>query len=266
MKREILCPAKINTFLAVGPKDRIGYHPLRTFFQAVDLYDRLAIEPSDRDEIVCSWVEMPAENTLTKVLRLIRELVVVPPLKVELEKNIPAESGLGGGSSDAAGLLRLVQQVIVKPLPDHVLKDIAVATGADVPFFLEGGMARAEGYGEELVPWPDSPIKPLVIVRPDVGVSTPQAFAALDQTPYEWREFPQDPWDLYNDFERVAPCACLHLKESFLSLGAAGALLCGSGSAVFGVFDSPEVADGAFATLQGQGIRSWRANTVPRNP
>lgn len=240
MTLEVQCPAKINTFLAVGPKDERGYHPLRTVFQAVSLYDTLRISVADAPTFSCS-VPLPEDNTVTKALRLVSEALVVPPLKIELEKNIPMQSGLGGGSSDAAGLLRCLPQIIGHQIPKPLLEDIALSVGADVPFFLLGGRAKGEGYGERLTPLPAPETTWMCIVQPSATCSTAEAYARLDDLDYRWRDFPPD-GELYNDFERVAPCECLHLKEELLALGASGALLTGSGSAVFGVFDSEAAA------------------------
>ncbi len=260
MNLRVLCPAKINTFLAVGPKDHIGYHPLRTIFQAISIFDELELSPSSDAtmRITSNWPELPPSNTLTKVLSLVREYVEVPPLHIHLTKRIPSESGLGGGSSDAAGLLRGIQALLGNPIHDSLLRDIALSVGADVPFFLVGGRAQGEGYGEKLTPLPDRPTQWLVVARPFEGCSTQQAYAQLDAKPYPWREFPEQE-ELYNDFERVAPCGSLDLIERLHILGATGALMTGSGSAVFGVFASEEAASLACERLGEEGSASFLA-------
>lgn len=267
MTLKVLCPAKINTFLAVGPKDHIGYHPIRTIFQAISLYDELEISPSDdgTTHITCNWPELPASNTLTKVLSLVREYVDVPPLHINLSKNIPAESGLGGGSSDAAGLLRGLQKMLCNPIGESLLNDIALAVGADVPFFLVGGRARGEGYGEQLTPLPELPTQWLVVARPFEGCSTKEAYAQLDAAPYPWLEFP-DRDELYNDFERVAPCGSIDLTERLHVFGATGSLMTGSGSAVFGIFPTQEMATSACERLRSEGSTSFLsiAHTLSR--
>ena len=164
MTLEVIAPAKVNTFLSVGPPDASGYHPLRSYFAAISLADTVRITPGTRMEITCNWPDLPAENTLTKVLRLLRELSEVPPCHIELIKAIPAESGLGGGSSDAAALLRGLHRLYPDHWPAEFMTAVAQAVGADVPFFLIGGLARAEGYGEKLTPLPDAPRRWLVVV------------------------------------------------------------------------------------------------------
>ncbi|HLO99583.1 MAG TPA: 4-(cytidine 5'-diphospho)-2-C-methyl-D-erythritol kinase, partial [Fimbriimonas sp.] len=98
----ILCPAKLNLFLSVGPLDHRGYHPIRTIFQAISLYDELEIERSDKIEFSCDDPSVPEDNTVIKAIRLMQEIADFPPVKVKLTKRIPSQAGLGGGSSDAA--------------------------------------------------------------------------------------------------------------------------------------------------------------------
>src|SRR5579884_3948653 len=96
-KLTVFCPAKVNLFLAVGPKDGRGYHPLRTIFQAIDLADALEVTvDAPEPGFFCEDPSVPAENTVTKTLRLVSEIVPLPPLRLVLRKQIPAESGLGG--------------------------------------------------------------------------------------------------------------------------------------------------------------------------
>ena len=275
MKIEINCPAKVNLFLAVGKKDAIGYHPIRTIFQAVGLYDVLTLESRESasdpaggivhevgaHRIASDWPEFPAESTVSKALRLASEFVILPPLQVTIQKQIPAESGLGGGSSDAAGVLLAIRQMGINILP-HEVKEVAKAVGADVPFFLLGGRAKAEGYGEILTPLPDLPSEWYVIVRPEVGCATGQMYAALDAFEYLWRDFPNED-ELYNDFERVAPCESLELIETLKSLGARDAGLSGSGSAVFGRFLAEDLAVAAKDYLvERLSCRAWSAKTL----
>ncbi len=262
----VLCPAKVNLFLAVGPVDSRGYHPLRTLFQAVGLYDELHVERSltGSHKITSNWPGMPEENTVSKALRMLAEIAMVPPLRIHIEKRIPAESGLGGGSSDAAGLIRAIHRFIPAKIAATHLHDVAVAVGADVPFFLVGGMARGEGYGELLTPLPDREREWFVIVRPEEGCSTKDAFLRLDANPYPWREFPETD-ELYNDFERVMPCASDDWQERLLTHGARDVLLCGSGSAIFGRFRSEMEAERAAERLRDERVpHAWVVPTLTR--
>ncbi|RYG19328.1 hypothetical protein EON82_21590 [bacterium] len=240
----IECRAKINTFLAVGPPDKRGWHPLRTIFQEIDLADTITIEPAEVDEVAFSVQGVPAENTVTKALRLIREHEEVPPLRIHVEKRIPMESGLGGGSSDAAGLIRHLFAGRSEDLKWHTAR----AIGADVPFFLYGGRAKGTDYGDFISPLPPLPKRWLVLARPAEGCPTPEMFRKLEEKPREFRDFPTED-ELYNDFERVAPCGSLELIERLRVYGADDAALTGSGSVVFGRFPDRDTAEDALAKI-----------------
>lgn len=248
----IKCPAKLNLFLSVGPRDHRGYHPLRTIFQAISLYDELHIERASQLSFECDDPTVPEDNTVVRAARLMMEVADYPPVHVRLMKHIPSEAGLGGGSSDAAGIIRSARQLMDNPFPDYERKAIAKSIGADVPFFLVGGRARGEGYGERLTALPSlDPVEWYVVAQPADRCNTGQAYATLDKKPYEWREFPADDI-LYNDFERVAPCGSLELIERMQVHGARDAGLTGSGSAVFGRFTTEESASIAAKKLESE--------------
>jgi len=251
MRIRALCPAKVNLFLSVGPVDGRGYHPIRTVFQAVSLFDELVLEPSEdgRDRLVCDWEDLPEDNTVSRTLRLLREIAPMPPLRIEVRKRIPAQAGLGGGSSDAAGVLRCAPRFSRLPVPEKELFEVARAIGADVPFFLIGGRARAEGYGERLHPLPDPDQRPILVVLPSCRVSTAEAYRQLDRHPRALAPWPEGEIGP-NDFEAVAPPDCAAAKTALLEAGAESALLCGSGSAVFGAFASKEARDQARRRLE----------------
>ncbi len=260
-----LCPAKVNLFLAVGPPDPRGYHPLRTIFQAISLYDELKVRTSDSDQVIVHGAELPSENTLTKTLRLVRELLPVPPLEIHLTKEIPSEAGLGGGSSDAAGLIRILKRMLPDDFPDHFAFEVAEAVGADVPFFLVGGRARGEGYGQILEAIPDFCSEWYVAAKPASGSSTKDAYQKLDEKSREWRDFPfLDAEEPYNDFERVASCASLELGERMQIHGCAWSLLSGSGSSIFGLASDEEDAEIIASKLRKEDY--WAASVRTLTP
>lgn len=232
----VFCPAKLNLFLSVGPPDQIGYHPLRTIFQSISFGDELLIRSANEFSIECDWDELPAENTLTKVLRMYNELYTVPKISIKLIKKIPEKSGLGGGSSDAAGLLRLLYFLDQRGI-DSFAKDVALAVGADVPFFLTGGRAFGEGYGERLTALDDREVEWYVLLRPKVGMNTAEAFRILDGSSREFLTFDESRLG-HNDFHLVAPRESMELVERLKGFGARYAMMTGSGSAVFGLFES----------------------------
>lgn len=271
MKVRTVCPAKINLSLVVLPPDSSGLHPLRTTFQTIDLCDDLCVTRIE-DEAARSAIEVrfdgipifdwPEDNTLAKTLRLVGEMFTIPSVRIEIVKRIPTESGLGGGSSNAAGLLRILGRFLAMPLTPDQRADLAAAVGWDVPFFMTGGHAEAEGYGERIRPLEDAPEAWYALAMPNVSVSSAAAYANLDQIDFE--RAPGSPIG-HNDFERVAPCESLDLIERLRSLGADPAMLSGSGSAVFGRFASQEQARRAADVLANEGA-SWTAvaKNLPR--
>lgn len=256
------CHAKVNLFLAVGKLDHRRYHPIRTIMQTVSLADELEVEvgaAADQFEVI--GASLPEDNSVTKAIRLAREFVDVPRLGIKLTKNIPSEAGLGGGSSDAAGILRILGAAPSR-LSFAAQLEIAGAVGCDVPFFLYGGLAKATGYGEIVEPLPDPTPKTLIIAKPNLGISTALAYAGLDSADFPWRDFPANSEELYNDFERVAPCECGEIAERMMIHGASAAQLTGSGSAVFGIVKSEE-ADRIRKQIESEfGAKVYVATTV----
>lgn len=253
---KVLAPAKLNLFLAVGPADARGWHPLRTVFQAISLADELKIERSDRLEVTFDDPCVPEENSVSRAVRLLQEVADYPPVRVHVTKRIPMESGLGGGSSDGAAILRSAHRLMHGRLPAHEERALYRSLGADASFFKVGGRARGEGYGERLTPLEDAPEQWYVLARPEVGCPTPAMYRALDASSYPFAEF-QD--EIYNDFERVAPAECLALIENLRSIGANAAGLTGSGSVVFGI-----ARDGAHAAeLEARIDAPWK--TIARS-
>jgi 4-diphosphocytidyl-2-C-methyl-D-erythritol kinase len=269
--REIRIPAfaKVNLRLDVLGKRADGYHELRTIFQTVSLHDTLHFRPGrvpgitlkvqGNGQLSQEGVEKNLVYRAVDALR--RELKVRPGVEILLQKKIPAGRGLGGGSSDAAAALLGYLQLTRKRLDPTRLMEIAASLGADVPFFLLGGRALGIGRGDEIYPLPDIPKKTLLIVSPkDIHVPTPDAYrwlhapelASLTKfaATHKLFEFCALCWSsqgerLSNDFEaavfRRHP-RLAQIRRALLQAGASGALLAGSGSAVFGVFPSPAKA------------------------
>ena len=260
----VRCPAKINLFLRVGAKDDHGYHPIRTVFQAIDLCDELFIEPAEHDAFACDELDLPADNTVTKALRLLREPFRIPPLSIRLTKTIPVEAGLGGGSSDAAGLLRAAPRLTGHDIPERELMEVASAVGKDVGFFLVGGRARGEGYGDTLYPLddPSEPMDIVVAIPTAARVSTAVAYARLDSRSEVQLRAAEEIG--INDFESVAPADCLELIEFMLRLPLSPVSLCGSGSAAFGIAKSSEAAIEVAEDLKRAGWKAWATSSLSR--
>ncbi|MGI8923225.1 MAG: 4-(cytidine 5'-diphospho)-2-C-methyl-D-erythritol kinase [Fimbriimonadales bacterium] len=264
MKRlRIKAHAKINPVLAVGPLRPDGFHEVRTILQAIELHDVVEFAVAESLELTCSIPKLSGEMNLAwKALRLISELVDVPKLRIDIQKHIPLEAGLGGGSSDAAAVIRGVNEWLGGVLSKPDMLAVGAACGSDVPFFLLGKpRARASGRGEVLSIVAAAPPSPLVIVQGHDGMSTADAYRKLEEIDRPFRKWPGED-RFYNDFERVAECEALELFDRLLSRGADRALLCGSGSAVFGTFESEQIAAGVAARLRGEGMWAVATRTI----
>lgn len=269
----VRCFAKINLDLRVLDKRRDGYHELRTIFQTVSLHDTLRIEfeRARRTEItIDSSVEIADNLAVRAAHQVLDALKINARIGFALLKRIPMGAGLGGGSSNAAAVLLALPPLAGKKLVPERRLAMAESLGSDVPFFLYGGTAVALGRGTELYPLPDQPARPAVIVATGVHVSTKEAYAALrrdvtnpltsrSESPI-LREFQAAAWALggtdlagfpfQNDFEEAVfgmhPELRVH-SAKLARLGARPARMTGSGSALFGIFRTPEEAQATAA-------------------
>jgi 4-diphosphocytidyl-2-C-methyl-D-erythritol kinase len=269
--REIRIPAfaKVNLRLDVLGKRADGYHELRTIFHTITLHDTLRFRPRRAPGIALQILgneqlsrEAAEKNLVYRAVdALRRELKIRSGVEILLQKRIPAGRGLGGGSSDAAAALLGYLQFARRKIESTRLLEIAAGLGADVPFFLLGGRALGLGKGDEIYPLPDIPRLSLLIVSPkDIHVPTPDAYrwlhaqelASLTKfaATHKLFKFCALCWSargecLSNDFEPAVfqrHPRLAQIRRALLQGGASGALLAGSGSAVFGVFPSPAKA------------------------
>jgi 4-diphosphocytidyl-2-C-methyl-D-erythritol kinase len=253
-------PAKINVFLRVTGRRADGYHELDSVFLPISLHDRVAVEirnigatRSAAVAITCNLAELPDDdrNLAVRAARtFMRDYGVAAEVLVDLEKNIPLGAGLGGGSSDAAAVLRMMA-ALFRFAADERLARVAVAIGADVPFFLAPRPARIGGIGEKITPLDGVPSFPIVLAVPPFEVATAAVFRALK--PENWsgaapdahlaalRDGLIEPSIAVNDLAAPA-CAMFpeiaRLRSMLTGLGARAAQMSGSGGAVFGVFAS----------------------------
>lgn len=246
---KVKCPARITSLLRVAPRDETGYHPLEAIYQTVSLFDSLEIElGGEKNIITTNWLDSPIHTTLHKVLNFAREIYEIPPLKIHLTKRIPTEGGLGGASSDAAGLLRALEILFPSVFTHAVQLTIASAIGKNVPFFLYGGRARCTGYGDTIEQLEDVYSSWVCIVKPPTNISTSKAYKMLDEN--------LDVLDdkTLNSFEKIMPPICHEIKENLLKEQATYAQLCGSGSAVYGTFLTKEQAQQAALIFTAKGF------------
>jgi 4-diphosphocytidyl-2-C-methyl-D-erythritol kinase len=251
MRMNFACPAKINLTLEVLDRRPDGYHALRSVMVPLELADTLHIEPASSFAFSCSDRTLAGEENL--VVRAARALEPLPAAKLTLDKTIPIQAGLGGGSSDAAGVLRAAMAGAFGRAYAVDWVRIARSLGSDVPFFLADSAALVEGTGERVTAVGAVPAWHVLVVKPPVAVSTAAAFAQLDAlarpsrprntsislaslTALQRGDFDEVERNLSNDFHETIVAATPQIAralEALRTAGARNALLCGSGSAVF---------------------------------
>lgn len=282
----LVAPAKINLHLRIRGRRADGFHELETRLASLALGDRLTLHSMSTEtlgelRLTCSDPSVPVDesNLVLKAVRALeRRVGALPSMAFHLEKHIPHGAGLGGGSSDAAAALRLVQAFAEPSIPDEVLHAAAAETGSDVPFFLTGGVADAGGRGEIIQPVRGFSGSPrILLIKLPFGIPTPWAYREwLDSK--EIPGFPYapqpTPWGtLVNDLERpvFAKYRILgHLKARLLSCaGVAGALMSGSGSTIFAILDADAETGPVIEAVHGEtGKEVWICDTrlQPQNP
>jgi 4-diphosphocytidyl-2-C-methyl-D-erythritol kinase len=177
--------AKINLGLYIGRPRADGFHDLRTVYQTIALHDviRVQVARGTEIEIDCSDPRVPRDqsNTCWRIAeRVMSELGATGKVTIGIEKKLPVQGGLGAGSSNAVATMLALERALRKPIAGSARLRIAAEVGSDLPLFLIGGTALGVGRGEEVYPVDDLPAIPLVLVTPDIGVSTPRAFADWD--------------------------------------------------------------------------------------
>lgn len=256
--------AKVNLTLAVGEKRPDGYHEVVSVMQRVSLCDTLTAEQTREGiTLTCSNPALPSgeENLAHRAASLFfRETGITGGAALTLEKRIPSQAGLGGGSSDAASALLALRKLYAPALSDTELETMAAALGSDVPFFIRGGTQLATGRGEVLSPLPPLTDGWFVIVKPTESFSTPAMYRRLDNLPPACTPplpplqggLPALAAGLFNRFEAAIPAgsAVWDIKARLAAYGALASLLSGSGSAVFGLFDTETAARAAVEALR----------------
>ncbi len=275
--------AKVNLTLCVGKKRPDGYHQVETVMTDVALGDTVTLErhPGIRDELIClpPVTERVEDNLCMKALRVFfaelgaREEYVT----ITLTKQIPTQAGLGGGSSDAAAVLRGLRRLYAPQLSDTRLEEMAAQLGSDVPYFIRGGTVLATGRGEQLTTLPPMPPCWFVVVKPEEGYATGAMYSAIDRAgAAKWMDsqavcqalaagnLAGVAAGLDNDFQRVLPegSAVPEIVETLRQAGALNAQMTGSGSAVFGLFRDREAAEAAAAALQADYPRTFCVSQV----
>ena len=278
--------AKVNLCLEVTGKLPDGYHGVRGVMQSLEFGDTVELEPGNGPWQVrsgLSYLPGGEENLAAKAALLFRRLTGRGPEGgvITLVKRIPVCGGFGGGSSDAAAVLRLLNREYGSPLSWKELEETSLELGADVPFCIRGGTALAEGKGELLTPLPDLSGIHVVLCRPDFLCSTQELFRAIDRlklrlkpdvsgmvNAVEDRDLPGVARRMFNVFEsalsRSQSDQVRSLKDTLLDEGALGAVMTGSGSGVFGLFSDEASARSAAARLRSRRIKAEHTVTACR--
>ncbi|WP_432209242.1 4-(cytidine 5'-diphospho)-2-C-methyl-D-erythritol kinase [Acinetobacter variabilis] len=259
-------PAKLNLFLHITGRRPDGYHELQSIFQLIDLCDWLEFEQTDDQQIQIeglSSVDLE-QNLIYRAAQILQPYVKTPSgLIIRLEKNIPMGAGLGGGSSNAATTLIVLNQLWHCGLNSEQLAELGVKLGADVPIFVHGRNAWAEGIGEHLT-FIDLDQKQFIVLKPDCFISTQQLFSqktlTRDTKSSKFCAYQIKPSDFGNNFEPVARSLYPEVDEAMQYLDQFGvAKLTGTGACVFiEVTDDMNVTD----ILENAPCKSYLVNSL----
>jgi len=271
---EVSAWAKLNLSLDVLGKLPGGYHALRMVMQSVALCDDLRVSLTEERAFTAEtnlrYLPGDERNIAAKAGRVFLEKIGEPRrgVHVEIAKRVPVCAGLGGGSGDAAAVLRAMNTLTDARLSRAELEELALLVGSDVPFCVAGGTALAEGRGERLTDLPPMPECGVVIVKPEFSISTPELFAKLDSVSLRCHPDTEGLLQairegsllnlshrVYNVFEEVLPGRfgeVAALKSALLDHGALGVAMSGTGPSVFGLFEREETAKNAAERLRGR--------------
>ncbi|TVP47863.1 MAG: 4-(cytidine 5'-diphospho)-2-C-methyl-D-erythritol kinase [Gemmatimonadales bacterium] len=285
-------PAKVNLFLRVLAREEGGYHQVETLFQALELADQVTLEVLPGPGAIQLEVEgvpadalgPPEQNLAVRAAGLLLDAAggEPPGLRIHLVKRIPHGAGLGGGSSDAATVLRGLNELLGRPLDAARLVTLGGRLGADVAFFLCGSpLALAWGRGDRLLPLPPLPAADVIVALPEARIATPDAYARLARwraergkgaaparvmgavssgrvaTGAPWSSWAAVAREAENDFAPALHGAypeLARIRDELEAAGARPALLSGSGSAVFGLF--PEGGSDSLTGVEAEGAES----------
>ncbi len=256
MQNQMYAPAKINLTLEVQGKRSDGYHNLNSLMQSVSLYDKIKISmtKSKKIQVQCSDTLIPSDDKNICYIAAEKFFentkIQNPGIIIHIEKNIPSQAGLGGGSADAAATLKLLNEMFNANISQAQLRAIAAKIGADVPFCIINGTCQAKGIGEILKPIESNLRYSVVVVKPEINISTKEAYAKVDEKFNCFSNYTENAVkalehgsldslikNIYNSFESALNLnEVAHIKNIMLNYNAQVASMSGSGSAVFGIF------------------------------
>jgi 4-diphosphocytidyl-2-C-methyl-D-erythritol kinase len=262
-----LSPAKINLFLQVTGRRPDGYHELNTLMCGITLFDTIFFDfRASGLSVQCDHPEVPEDNTnlVWKAATLFfKTCGIQAGVKIQIEKKIPVGAGLGGGSSNAATVLKALNKYFGSLLPDEKLRAIGLEIGADVPFFIQGRPAVAKGIGEKLIEYDLLQKFHVLLINPGINVSTAEVYKNLNLgltkcekiiTKFPFSGVSVDICNyLCNDLETVTTKMIPdieRIKALLMKFGSQGALMTGSGPTVFGLFSDSNQAKFAYRELK----------------
>jgi 4-diphosphocytidyl-2-C-methyl-D-erythritol kinase len=284
MKEKSLAYAKINLSLDIVSKMADGYHNLKTIMQTVSLADEVSVKcfpgKGIRVDSGLPYIPDDERNIAAKAAMAFFEFTGITGYRthIKVTKNIPVCAGLGGGSTDGACVLRLLDKMFETNLGRQKLEELGNIIGSDVPFSITGGTKLAEGKGEILIDLSPMPHCFVVICKPSFSCSTPELFRLVNCEKIRARPDTEGiikalgennigdiARRMYNVFEDVLPRGkqeIAEIKSALLDYNALGAIMTGSGSAVFGIYDNTANAQGAYEQLKGSYKDCFLAETV----
>ncbi len=266
----VASPAKLNLFLHITGRRENGYHELQSIFQLIDLYDWLEFTPIELNEIQINGLNSVdlQQNLIFKATEILKPYAKKPTgLNISIEKNIPMGAGLGGGSSNAATTLIVVNKLWQCGLTIEQLADLGVKLGADVPIFVHGLNAWAEGIGEHLT-FIDLDQKKFIVLKPDCFISTQLLFSqkslTRDTKPTKFCAYQLTPSNFGNNFEPLARNLYPEVNEAMQYLDQFGkAKLTGTGACVYiEVTEKMNVDD----TLKNAPCKSYLVSSLKESP
>jgi 4-diphosphocytidyl-2-C-methyl-D-erythritol kinase len=264
---DLRSPAKINLYLEVTGKRPDGYHNLITLMCFIGLFDWVRIAfGRDRISVACDYPGVPQDETnlAFRAARLFLDSSGIREgVHIHIDKSIPPGAGLGGGSSNAAGVLMGLNDHYGSPFTREALINMGKQLGADVPFFIFGSPAVAAGIGDILNPFSYLKSYCILLIYPSVSISTAEVYRTLNlpltknkkittNTIFKMDWGRSAPNLLRNDLEAAAFSICPDIqtaKQTMLAAGASGALMSGSGSSVFGLFENMDQAQRAYRRI-----------------
>ena len=278
--------AKLNISLDVNERRPDGYHNMTMVMQSISLCDELSVEKTNtgRIQIRSNLSFIPSDERNLAVRAALRYLEAVGAkgqgLRMELKKRIPVGAGMAGGSSDEAAVLRAMNRLYGGALSPEALETLSASVGSDVPFCVRGGTALATGRGEVLESLPPMPDCAFLVCKPDFSISTPELFRKLDQSSLrchpdtagildalqrgELRQICRRMYNVFEDVDDRRLRTVAEIKGRLLDCGALGAIMTGTGSAVFGVFRPGSIPPDAAESLRRDYGFCEEAVCVPR--